>query len=78
MAVPKCCIAAKLSHVFPNSMAMLCLQPAAGGDDPHKDRTVPILCMRSQKYQCRLVGGVVCISILLQPLCQSLHISATS
>ena len=34
--------------------------------------------MRRQKHHCCLVGGVVCISILLQPLWQSLHITTTS
>ena len=34
--------------------------------------------MRRQNDHCCLVDGVVCIWILLQPLCQSLHISTTS
>ena len=47
MAVPKCSIAAELRHVFPHSMAMLCLKPAARGDDPHRDGKVLILCVGS-------------------------------
>ena len=42
MAVPKCCIAAQRSHVFPNSMAMLCLEPAARGDNQHRDGRGPL------------------------------------
>ena len=57
VAVPKCGIAAQLHHVLPHGMAMLPLELAASGDDPHRDGRVPLLCMGS------CAGGTPCAGV---------------